>query len=183
MSLPVTLRRFTVDELERFPPDGNHYELLDGCLIVTAQAGLPHQTVATRLSMVLGAFFRQEPGIEVWARGAIEIRPDTHLEPDILIGKMPDIARWDAVRDHWLAVEICGVASRVFDREVKRDAYLQLGVKEVWRVDLDLRCIFVSRPGGPSDIHHDTTLSWYSPSGRELNISIPALFRGLPPGG
>lgn len=30
--MPVTLRRFTVGELNAFPDDGSRYELLDGVL-------------------------------------------------------------------------------------------------------------------------------------------------------
>ena len=57
---------------------------------------------------------------------------------------------------------------------------LGIGVKQVWLVDLDLRQILVSHPGGAQDIPHDSTLVWRSPEGRELNIDIPDLFRGLP---
>ncbi|NOT08796.1 MAG: Uma2 family endonuclease [Gemmatimonadales bacterium] len=180
--MPAVLRRFTVDELEGFPPDGNRHELLDGILIVTPQAGLPHQTVAARLVRALDSVLGDELGVQWWTPGAIQIRPQTHLEPDILVGRMPADGRWESVQDHWLAVEISGVGSRLFDREVKRDAYLELGVKEVWRVDLGFQCIFVSSPGGPADTRHDTTLTWYSPGGRQLIVDIPALFRGLPPG-
>ena len=31
MGMPVTLRRYTVDEVDRFPPDGNRYELRYWC--------------------------------------------------------------------------------------------------------------------------------------------------------
>jgi hypothetical protein len=57
---------------------------------------------------------------------------------------------------------------------------LQLGVKEVWLVDLDLRQIFVSGRDGHRDTPHDSELTWRSPGGRVLTLDIPALFRGLP---
>ena len=93
---------------------------------------------------------------------------------------MPKVLRWDAVQDHWLAVEVSGVGSRAYDRDYKRDGYLGAGVKEVWRVDLDIRCVFVSRPAGEIDVRHDISLAWQSPSGREFTLDIAALFRGLP---
>jgi hypothetical protein len=35
MSMPTTVRRYTVEELDRFPDDGNRYELVNGVLLVT----------------------------------------------------------------------------------------------------------------------------------------------------
>lgn len=179
MAMPAALRPFTVEEIEAFPDDGNRYELLYGVLLVTPVPGLPHQTVASRLLGLLAAFLKEEPGLEVWSPGVVQIRPSIHLEPDILIGKLPPIPRWDAVQDHWLAVEVSGTASRVYDRDYKRDGYLGIGIKQVWLVDLDTRQFLVSQPGGEKDVSHDGTFTWQSPAGRELRIDIPALFRGL----
>ena len=39
MVMAVSLRRYTVTELDAFPPDGNRYELLDGVLFVTPAPG------------------------------------------------------------------------------------------------------------------------------------------------
>ncbi len=180
MPMALLLPKFTVEDLGSFPDDGNRYELLNGLLLVTPQAGLPHQSVASRLTLALGQFLENLPGIMVWAPGAVQVQPDTHLEPDILVGRMPEVADWDAVREYWLAVEVSGVASRIYDRRYKRDAYLQVGVKEVWLVDLNSRGILVSRLGGPTDEPHEDAVTWRSPDGRELPIDIPALFRGLP---
>ncbi len=179
MAMPA-LRQFTVEELEAFPADGNRYELLYGVLLVTPQAGLPHQVVATRLALLLGAFIKDEPQVQICAPGAVEIRPSIHLEPDILIGNMPILPRWDAVQDHWLAVEVSGSGSRVYDRDYKRDGYLGIGVKEVWIVDLDLERVFVSRAGGETDVPHDRTVTWRTPGGREAEIDVKSLFRGVP---
>ncbi len=179
MAMPA-LRQFTVEELEAFPADGNRYELLYGVLLVTPQAGLPHQIVATRLALLLGSFINDEPQVQICAPGAVEIRPHIHLEPDILIGNMPIVPRWDAVQDHWLAVEVSGTGSRVYDRDYKRDGYLGIGVKEVWIVDLDLEVVLVSRAGGQTDVAHDRTVTWRTPGGREAEIDVQSLFRGVP---
>jgi Uma2 family endonuclease len=180
MVMATTLPRFTVDDLASFPDDGNRYELLNGLLLVTPQAGLPHQSVASVMTLALGRFLENLPGIRVWAPGVVQIQPDTHLEPDILVARMPEVPDWEAVHEHWLAVELSGIASRVYDRRYKRDAYLQVGVKEVWLVDLESRGILVSRPEGPTDEPHEDSVAWHAPDGRLLTIDIPALFRGLP---
>lgn len=182
MAMAAALRQFTVEEVEAFPYDGNRYELLHGLLLVTPQPGLPHQVVASSLVLRLGSFLEAEPTVQIYAPGAVQIRPSIHLEPDILVGSLPRALRWDAMRDHWLAVEVSDTGSRVYDRDYKRDGYLGIGVKEVWLVDLDLQQVFVSRPGGERDVPHDTTLTWRSPGGRELRIEVTALFRGLSKG-
>jgi Uma2 family endonuclease len=182
MAMPVTLRRFTVDELDAFPDDGNRYELLDGVLFVTPSPGLPHQMVATNLAAILRVFLLDEAGVFVAAPGVIQIRPNLRMEPDVLVGRLPlSGARWEDVPEHWLAVEVSGPASRVLDRDYKRDSYLQVGVLEVWRVDLATETIVVSKAGVENDRPHGIELTWRSPaSGRELRVDIPALFRDVP---
>lgn len=185
MAMPLpTLRRFTVDELDAFPNDGNRYELLDGVLFVTPSPGLPHQTVATKLAVILGTFVAEEPNVRVLAPGVILIPPKLQLEPDVLIARVaPGAARWEEVREYWLAIEVSGTGSRAYDREYKRDAYLDVGVLEAWRVELAAETIFVSKPGGEKDRPHEIELIWRSPaSGRELRVDIGALFRDVPRG-
>ena len=54
-SVSVTVPRYTVDQLDAFPRDGNRYELLGGVLLVSPQARPVHQIVATRLAVPLSA--------------------------------------------------------------------------------------------------------------------------------
>jgi Uma2 family endonuclease len=181
MVMAAALRQFTVEEVEAFPYDGNRYELLHGLLLVTPQPGLPHQVVASRLMIMLGSSLVDEPSVQLYAPGTVQIRPSIHLEPDLLIGSLPGALRWDAMTDHWLAVEVSGAGSRVYDRDYKRDGYLGMGVKEVWLVDLKLQLILVSKPGGEKDVPHDTVVTWRSPGGRKIKVDVQELFRGLTP--
>jgi Uma2 family endonuclease len=54
MAMPVTLRRYTIDDLDRFPDDGNRYELLDGVLFVTPAPLPPHEAILHRLLLAIG---------------------------------------------------------------------------------------------------------------------------------
>ncbi len=184
MAMPVTLRRFTVDELDALPDDGNRYELLDGVLFVTPSPGLPHQIVATKLAAILATFLAEEPNVRVLAPGVVLIPPSLQLEPDVLVARVaPGTTRWEKVHEHWLAIEVSGVGSRAYDREYKRDAYLDVGVLEAWRVELAAETIFVSKAGGEKDRPHAIEVIWRSPaSGRELRVDVPALFRDVPHG-
>jgi len=51
--------------------------------------------VAGTLAGILISFLADEPGVQVYAFGAIQVRPSIHLEPDILVGNLPTVPRWD----------------------------------------------------------------------------------------
>jgi hypothetical protein len=95
--------------------------------------------------------------------GVIQADDDTQLEPDLLVVPVQyaDSESWRRMTGWWLAVEVSGLASRVYDRDFKTDAYLRLGVREVWRLDLRDRTLFVSRQGGPANISHTGSLTWH----------------------
>lgn len=172
-------RRFTVDDLDLLPDDGNRYEVLHGMLLVTPSPGVPHQTVAANLLVSLANGLRDEANIQCWSPGVVRIGTDTHLEPDILVGSPPANGAWDGIENLWLAVEVSGAGSRVYDREYKRDGYLEAGVAEVWLVDLYSRTILVSKQRGPKDIEHASTLIWRSPGGRRIGIDVPGLLGAI----
>src|SRR5947207_577039 len=79
---PIAAPRYTVDEIESWPDDGNRYELLDGVLLVTPSPSLTHQLVATEIARILGELVEPWPELRVSAPGAIIIRPKTELQPD-----------------------------------------------------------------------------------------------------
>ena len=50
MAMPVAVPRYTVDDLDSFPDDGNRYELLDGVLPVSPAPSFLHEIVVQRIS-------------------------------------------------------------------------------------------------------------------------------------
>ena len=182
MAMPVTLRRFTVDDLHRFPDDGNRYELLDGVLFVTPGPELPHQLVTARLTALLLDFLRAEAGAIVTSPGTVVVRPRHQLEPDVLVSLRPPQARtWEEVTEHWLAVEVWSPSTWAYDQEYKRDAYLDLGVREVWLIDPKRRLVLVSGEGAGKDLACDIELRWQSPgSGRKLRVDLEEVFAEIP---
>ena len=181
MGMAATIPYYTVDELERFKPDGNRYELLDRVLLVTPPPSFSHELVVSRIvSILLNAI--QAPGHGfVFTHGAVSCPPKTQLEPDILVlpPVMPASDKWQDVGKHWLAVEVLSRSSHIYDREFKRDAYLALGVREVWLVDRNNRSVEVSRVAGRFETIDDTII-WRVPTLElDVRVDLREVFAGI----
>lgn len=185
MPMHVQLPQYTVEDLERFPDDGCRYELLNGYLLVTPAPDNPHQLVASRLTVAIGSYLGAGEPARVVAPGVVQRPPFIHLEPDLLVypGRFAPTDPWDEMSDWWLAVEVSGRASRVYDRDFKRAAYLALGVREVWLVDLQEQAVMISRHGESRWSRVSERLLWQPremPAPLVLDVRAD-LFRGFAP--
>jgi Uma2 family endonuclease len=179
MAMAISVPLYTVDDLERFPDDGNRYELLDGVLLVTPQATAVHQVVASRIQFELTAAL-QKPGLaHVVGPGAVVRMPRTQLQPDILVypARFSPITDWRKITEHWLAVEILSRSSRVYDREFKRDAYFALGLERVWLVDWRDRSVEVCTGRGRTRVVRDR-IRWRVAQ-TDVVIDLDEVFAGL----
>lgn len=175
----VTVPRYTVDDLDRFPEDGNRYELLDGVLLVTPAPRAVHQIVVNRIA------FRLTEAVGARAHvvgpGAISLPPHTQLQPDVLVypSRFSPMTEWAKVDEHWLAAEVLSRSSRIYDREFKRDAYFALGVREVWLVDLRDLSVEVCRGKGAGEIVRDV-VAWTIPeTNRVVGVPLADVFQGV----
>ena len=183
MAMPLPLPTFTTDDLRAFPDDGQRYELLEGMLLVTPAPGSAHQVVLSRLLIALGGYLSTKEVAFAVSPGEIEIAPRTLLEPDLLVfpATYAPGTPWRVIRGWWLAAEVFSPSSRVYDRDYKRDAYLSLGVDEVWLVDIDEHVVYASHRGAERDVRHAERLVWRPAAMREpLEIDLASLFRGIP---
>lgn len=173
MGMALEVPRFTIDMLDDFPDDGTRYELLEGILLVTPAPSLTHQIVATRLVHALMTALDGGRLAHVAAVGALQRGDNTQLQPDILVlpSSFPLGTDWRDVSGWWLAVEVMSPSSRVYDREIKRQAYLTLGVEEYWLVDLRDSSVEVWRRGIDSSERVVGSLTW-SPDGLDEAIVI-----------
>jgi Uma2 family endonuclease len=178
-SPPSLLPRFTLGDLDAFPDDGQRYEILQGHLLVTPQPKSGHQFLAAELTAALVTYLG--PVARVAAPGVVERAPDLHLEPDVLVvpTPLPESMEWADFRGHWLAVEIYSRSSRIYDHDYKRDAYLALGVREVWLVDRRQRAILVSAAAVRDRVVTDT-ITWHPPElSQPFELPLDRLFRGV----
>ena len=182
MGMALTIPRYTVADLEEFPNDGNRYELLDGILLVTPMAAALHQEIAARLVGMLHGALVHKRLAKVFSPGAVTLPPLVHLEPDVLVvpARFPIGTGWLEITEHWLAVEIFSRSSRRYDRDFKRDAYIALGVQQVWLVDTLDKSVEVCLSRGPGEIRRDT-IEWFVPAlNLNTTIDLAELFEGLP---
>lgn len=180
MGMALIVPRYTVADLDLLPYDGNRYEVLEGTLLVTPSPGSAHQGVAARLSALFASHLLARR-LGLFSPGVVTVPPMTQLKPDLLVVP-PRFALgipWAEISEHWLAVEILSRSSHVYDREFKRDAYLALGVREVWLVDVRDRSIEVClRPGGGRLVRD--ALTWNMPDGDALvQVELAELFGGI----
>lgn len=181
MGMALKLPQYTIDDLDRFPEDGNRYEILDGTLLVTPAPSTGHQIVASRIQGALIAALQMSGHANVVGPGAIVVPPRTQLQPDILVypARFGPRIEWAKVTEHWLAVEVLSRSSRVSDRDVKRAAYFALGVRQLWLVDARDRSIEVWRSPRSHRVEREI-LRWPAPGlARLLTLDLAEVFAGF----
>ena len=175
MEMALTVPQFTVADLDLLPD-----EVLAGTLLVTPSPGSAHQGVAVRLTALFASHILARR-LVLYSPGVVTLPPLTQLEPDLLVvpPRFVPGTPWAEIAEHWLAVEIVSRSSRVYDREFKRDAYLALGVREVWLVDVRDRSIEVCTSKGDGRVVRDA-LTWSAAAGDvSVHIELPDLFTDI----
>jgi len=173
MAMPIAVPRYTVDQVKRFPPDGQRYELLDGVLLVTPAPRHLHQRVVMHLAAQLYQAL-MAPGLaSVATPGELEIGTHTLLDPDILVfpATFGPETTWKQIRGWWLAVEVLSPSSRVYDRDFKRPAYLALGVETVWLVDPEAGTVEIWERGAASPVVERERIVW-----RGVTVELGVVF-------
>jgi Uma2 family endonuclease len=154
--------------------------VLAGTLLVTPSPGSAHQGVAVRLTALFATHILGRR-LVLFSPGVVTLPPLTQLEPDLLVvpPRFVPGTSWAEIAEHWLAVEIVSRSSRVYDREFKRDAYLALGVREVWLVDVRDRSIEVCVRRGAGRIFRDA-IRWSAPdSDVSVDVDLTELFADI----
>jgi Uma2 family endonuclease len=153
MGMPTLKRRWTVDDLDDLPDDGNRYEIIDGELFVTPAPSPRHQDAIVEMYVLLREYLtRERVGHAFVSPADVIFSPTRALQPDLFVvplvaGRRPD--RWDEIRRLLLAVEVLSPTTARADRVAKRVLFRDEGVAEYWIVDLDARTVERSTPADP----------------------------------
>ncbi|HEV8712248.1 MAG TPA: Uma2 family endonuclease [Candidatus Binatia bacterium] len=154
----ISTETFTPDEFEAWLADlpswdENHYELINGSVVMTPPAGWPHGNTEARIVYALSGCARQYQLGEVFGSSTGYRLPsgDT-LEPDVSFisyarlqaGPPPQRGKFLEIVPN-LVVEILSTTTAVRDRTEKKAIYERNGVEEYWLVDTDRRSLIVFR--------------------------------------
>jgi Uma2 family endonuclease len=86
--------------------------------------------------------------------------------------------KWAKIKEFWLAIEVLSPSSRIYDRDFKRDAYLALGVREVWIVDWRERVVEVTKTRGHFRRARGE-IRWRPPGLDSVTISLDEVFQDM----
>jgi Uma2 family endonuclease len=125
---------FSVDDLLKFPDDGNRYELFDGSLLVSPAPTPLHQRVTFRLQRVLDDV--APSGLEPLATVNLRVSDKDSCILGLVVVREASteaVPRMFAPEDILLAVEVAGPSTRAFMAEV----YAAAGIPVYWRIETD----------------------------------------------
>ncbi len=144
--------RWTSQDLELLPDDGNRYEIVDGELYVSKQPHLYHQIVSGKVFKLLESWSDQtQTGLPIFTPGVI-FTDDNDVVPDVvwISHKRLATALQEDGKLHTspeLVIEVLspGSANERRDREVKLKLYSRRGAEEYWLVNWQERRLEVYR--------------------------------------
>jgi Uma2 family endonuclease len=136
--------------------DRNHYELLNGRVVMNPPAGYPHGEVGNKVQMLLGSFVREHGAGKVFdSSQGFDLPSGDTVEPD---HSFVSAERWATARPVVgeflkvipdLIVEVLSPRTASQDRGEKKAIYERNSVREYWLVDSRARrmTVFVLREG------------------------------------
>ena len=181
MPMPDIARVWTIDMLAGFPDDdGNHYEILDGELVVTPSPSWKHQGIAMQLGARIVSYLEMAgggwvvPDVDIPFDPANLVRPDLVVAP-LVAGRAP--RSFHEAERLLLVIEILSPASTIRDRQKKRALYMRKAVAEYWMVDPEHRIVHRWRPGTATPETCDGRMEWRPGADAiPLVIDLAALF-------
>ena len=135
-------RRYTLEEFWALPEreDRVRYDLIEGYIFMVPPANPPHGRLDSRFNVALVTFI-----VENHIDGEVHHPPEpiyhraegsTYFEPDMMYVSSELRERMGSKRTSAdIVFEYLSKSTTKYDRTTKADAYLALGVRELWLVD------------------------------------------------
>ena len=166
--------------------DINHYELINGRIVMTPPAGWPHGGVETALVVPLGQYVqRRKLGVVLGSSAGYDLPSGDTVEPDVSFiatrrfaaGPKPVVGKFLRIVPN-LVVEILSPTTARKDRIDKKSVYERNGVDEYWIVDPARKQVTVFHRGkrGYGAGATVTTGAIRSRVLREIDLSVKDLF-------
>ena len=173
----------TVADLEKYPDDGNRYELIEGELYVSTAPGIPHQLVLQNLQVAFVTFLRQNPiGRLVPGAGVVFSNFDAVI-PDLVFvtnerwSQIVANNRFNAAPDIVIEVLSPGSENRRRDLIAKRRLYQNYGVQEYWIVDQENQSVLVLRFTKADEVTFNSSDTLRSDVLPGFEITVDSLFK------
>jgi Uma2 family endonuclease len=142
--MPATL--MSAAQFELLPDYPGKQELLQGELITSPPAKLPHSRIAKALLKLLMAAVDES---RVYLEAGYQMTPDTWLVPDISVTWPDQTVENDYLHGSpMIAIEIVSRGNTADEIDRKTAAYLNHGAAEVWIVYPRTGCMMVHRGTG-----------------------------------
>jgi Uma2 family endonuclease len=129
---------WTYAEYARLPDDGNHYEVIDGEVLVTPAPSTGHQHAAGMLFRLLADYAdRQDLGVVLYDVDVLFVTGQ-YLRPDLVFvpkSRIDGLSNRGVEVAPELIVEVLSPSSRSIDLVKKPARYQDFGVPEYWVVD------------------------------------------------
>lgn len=172
MSIPIRRYDWDYSDYARLPDDGNHYEVLDGELLVTPSPSPDHQNIMGRLYLLLLAYVeRHRLGIVIQDVDLL-FQTGQFLRPDLLV--VPEASRAGITRRGIetapsLVVEILSPTSSGIDLVKKPARYGDFGIPEYWVLDPEDKSAWVWRFAQGTKMAEQVRgqLAWHAPGAPE----------------
>jgi len=150
MTVELRKKLFTADEFERLAEvgilsEGDRVELIRGEIVWMTPIGSLHTGTVNRLNMLLAPLLVGRAVVAV--QNPVRLDPYSEPQPDIAVLRYRPDAYGDAhpaPEDVLVLIEVADSSLR-YDRKVKLPLYAEMGVAEVWIVDLAAREVEVHR--------------------------------------
>jgi Uma2 family endonuclease len=156
----------TAEMVRALPDDGNRYEVVWGELLVTPAPVPRHQRVVVRLLRALLPYCDTAGTVEPMISPAdISWSDDTLVQPDLFVVPLEEArsTHWRGVSSLLLAVEVLSPGTQRQDRFTKRRLYQEVGVPDVWLVDVERRHVECWTPTDRFPRVVTSTLRWRAP--------------------
>ena len=134
-----TEMQITADEYQQLPEGPPYYQLIGGKLFMTPSPTSYHQKILGNLHLVLAPFVNEGELGEVYlAPLDVRLSENDVYQPDLIFVRRE---RLQIIGENGLegapdlAVEILSPSTLGIDRDLKRKAYAQFGVVELWLID------------------------------------------------